>query len=630
MITGDEIRAAAEIFQRERGLENPLYSSITLLEPGKDDLLSFERDGTAIDRRADICAVMGPTTLAEAVVNLTRGTLESYRELQDAHPAILMEEVVNAVFALHEDQRFIDAMAKRGITDLDQVQMDPWPPGTFGHDFELPGRRLTKVIFYQRHFPTDNGYGHPIEGVYAYVDLATREIVEFVDKGVVPIPQGDQNYYPDHVGPLRTDLKPLEIHQPEGPSFTVEGNLVKWQRWQLRVSMDPIEGLILHQVAYDDPAAGRLRSILHRAALSEMVVPYGSNDELQYWKNAFDLGEWGLGRMVNSLELGCDCLGEIHYFDADMADEHGGAMTMQNVICMHEEDYGILWKHRDLHSGTTEVRRSRRLVVSSIYTVGNYEYGMYWYFYLDGTIQLEMKLTGIIQPQAFDPEVGEPDFASVIAPGIAAPHHQHLFCMRLDMAVDGPDNSVYEVDVAPVDPGPDNPHANAFKPTVTPLRTEKEAQRVIDPARARTWRIANPNVMNGLGKPVAYKLSPHATPTLHALPDAWVNKRAGFATKNLWVTRHAPDERHAAGRYPSQSSGGGGLPEWTAGDRSIENTDVVVWHTFGVTHIVRPEDFPVMPVEYTGFHLIPYGFFDRNPALDVPPSTNTGSHCHSD
>jgi primary-amine oxidase len=70
--------------------------------------------------------------------------------------------------------------------------------------------------------------------------------------------------------------------------------------------------------------------------------------------------------------------------------------------------------------------------------------------------------------------------------------------------------------------------------------------------------------------------------------------------------------------------GGAGLPAWTARDRSVVDTDIVLWHSFGVTHIPRPEDWPVMPVESTGFVLMPFGFFDRNPALDVPPSAE---HC---
>jgi primary-amine oxidase len=294
---------------------------------------------------------------------------------------------------------------------------------------------------------------------------------------------------------------------------------------------------------------------------------------------------------------------------------------------MHEEDYGILWKHVDLWGGTSEVRRSRRLVVSFISTVGNYEYGFYWYFYLDGTIQLEVKLTGIVSPMAIEPGT-TPKFANVIAEGVAAPHHQHMFNARLDFDVDGTTNEIYEVDAERMPPGPDNPWLNAFRAKKTLLDTEQRAQRETDPSVSRTWRIVNPEARNGLGQPTSNKLVPTmSTPTLLAHPESSVGKRAAFAQHNLWVTPYAADERRAAGDYPNQHAGGDGLPRWTAQDRSVANTDLVVWYSFGVTHFVRPEDWPVMPVEYTGFLLSPFGFFDRNPALDVPPSE--GEHCHS-
>jgi primary-amine oxidase len=369
-----------------------------------------------------------------------------------------------------------------------------------------------------------------------------------------------------------------------------------------------------------------VRPVLFRAAVSEMVVPYGHPGPMHAWKSAFDAGEWGLGRMANSLTLGCDCLGEIRYFDDVFADEKGRPHTRTNAICMHEEDYGILWKHVDLVSGRTEVRRSRRLVVSSIATVGNYEYGFYWYFYLDGTIQLEVKLSGIMSTMAVaNGDAG--DHAKMVAPGLAAPYHQHLFNVRLDIEVDGPDNAVFEVDAAGAGkPGtPENPWGNVFGTTATLLETESAARRDVDPSRSRTWRIANRSARNGVGEPTAYKLLPASTPTLLAHPDSSVGRRAAFASHNLWVTPYDPEERRAAGDYPNQHRGGAGLPEWTARDRPIVDTDIVLWHSFGVTHIPRPEDWPVMPVEYTGFTLVPFGFFDRNPALDVPPS---GDHCH--
>ena len=255
---------------------------------------------------------------------------------------------------------------------------------------------------------------------------------------------------------------------------------MRWQKWSLRIGMDPLEGLVLWTVGYED--GGRVRPVVYRASVSEMVVPYGHPGPMHAWKSAFDAGEWGLGRMANSLTLGCDCLGEIRYFDDVFADERGKPRTRPNAICLHEEDYGILWKHVDMVSGRTEVRRSRRLVVSSIATVGNYEYGFYWYFYLDGTMQLEVKLTGIMSTMAVaDDDPG--DHASLIAPGLAAPYHQHLFNVRLDMEVDGPDNEVYEVDAVPTgSPGSaENPWGNAFGTTATLL-----GERAGRPARRRS------------------------------------------------------------------------------------------------------------------------------------------------
>jgi primary-amine oxidase len=192
------------------------------------------------------------------------------------------------------------------------------------------------------------------------------------------------------------------------------------------------------------------------------------------------------------------------------------------------------------------------------------------------------------------------------------------------MDVDGPINEVHEIDVVADEAGPDNPMGNAFRPHATRLDSELAAQRVVDPARGRTWRITNPSVHNAHGEAVAYKLVPGSTPTLLADPTSSVGRRAAFATRNLWVTPYEPDERRAAGPYPNQSSGDDGLPRWTAADRSLVGTDIVVWYSFGVTHIARPEDWPVMPVEYAGFQLVPFGFFDRNPALDVPPPAHCG------
>jgi primary-amine oxidase len=195
------------------------------------------------------------------------------------------------------------------------------------------------------------------------------------------------------------------------------------------------------------------------------------------------------------------------------------------------------------------------------------------------------------------------------------------------MMVDGPDNTVYELNSEAVPPGAENPHGNAWVVTETPLTRESDAQRLIDPFKARSWKIANPSQRNAVGGSTAYRLVPHDNVLPFYQPDAHAIRRAGFATKHLWVTAYDPDERYAAGAYPNQHPGGAGLPAYVRADRPLDRTDVVVWYTFGAHHVVRPEDWPVMPVQRVGFHLQPSGFFDGNPALDVPPAARS---CHSD
>ncbi|HEY6624670.1 MAG TPA: primary-amine oxidase [Acidimicrobiales bacterium] len=624
-LTAEEIRAAVTAVRADgRVGKEARFATVTLDEPPKAVLSAF-RPGDPVERRVHLVIVPGPeSTVIEAVVAVDAAAgaaIVSWVERSDVRPALLFEESMRAIRALKADPDWQEAMRRRDITDFDKVQIDPWPTGNFGRP-EEENRRIARCLSYYREHTADNGYARPIEGVIATVDAARGQVLEMLDYGIVPLPEETGSYYPEDHEPLRTDLRPLEIVQPEGPSFTVESNLVRWQRWSVRVSMDPHDGLVLHTIGYED--GGRVRPILHRASITEMVVPYGDPGPLHGWKNAFDVGEWGLGRMANSLTLGCDCLGEIVYLDATLASERGDPYVVPNAVCIHEEDYGILWKHQDLLAARTEVRRSRRLVISSIATVGNYEYGFYWYFYLDGSMQLEVKLTGIMSTQALAPGEWSP-YATLVAPGLAAPVHQHLFCARLDIEVGGAVNEVHEVSCEALPVGDANPWSNAFVSVDTRLESELEARRNIDPGSSRYWKFVNPTVRNRLGEPVAYKLVPGSTPTLLAHPESSVGRRAGFAQHNLWVTPFAPQERRGAGDYPNQHAGGDGLPLWTAADRSLTDTDLVAWHTFGVTHVPRPEDWPVMPVEYCGFQLVPVGFFDANPALDLPPSP---SHCH--
>ena len=628
-LTADEIEAAVAILKEGRRLGPRVrFETVVLKEPDKEVVKVFSA-GDPIRREAFLVILDNDEEATyEATVSLSDGKVSSWEHIPGVQPRIMFDEFAECEAAVKADPGFQEALRKRGITDPSLVMVDPWSAGYYGYPDE-EGRRLALARNFLRSSPTDNGYARPIEGLSALVDLNKMEVMRIDDFGVMPLPPNDGNYAAEFIdqfgGRFRQDLKPLEITQPEGPSFTVDGHKVTWQKWQLRVGFTPREGLVLHTVGYEDQ--GRIRPILYRAALSDMVVPYGEPGGDHYRKNAFDAGEYGIGSLTNPLTLGCDCLGEIFYFDADLNTGSGQAFTIPNAVCMHEEDYGILWKHTDWRTGQVEVRRSRRLVISSIATVGNYEYGFFWYFYQDGTIQLEIKLTGIINTAGIEP--GEiPRYGTFVAPGLVGHIHQHFFNFRLDMSVDGESNTVHEVNTVAEPLGRDNPHANAFYAQATALKSESEAQRVIDPMSGRYWIVTNPSVENALGRPVGYKLMPGENILPFADPGASIMKRAGFMAKHLWVTPYAADELSATGSYPNQHPGGAGLPEYTKNDRNVENTDLVLWYTLGYHHVPRPEDWPISPVGYCGFSLKPVGFFNTNPVLDVPPSAHHNGACH--
>ncbi len=544
----------------------------------------------------------------------------SKQHLPDARPMIQLEEFMAIEDAVKADPRFIEACAKRGLTDMSLICVDPWSAGNFGVDGE-EGRHLSHAFCWVKSSPNDNLYAHPIDGINPVIDIKTMEVIRVDDHGVIPVPKTDVNYDRAFVTePPRGDLKPINVEQPDGVSFEMEGRTIRWHDWSIVIGFNAREAITLHNISYAD------RPICYRASLAEMVIPYGSPRAPHYRKNVFDIGEYGIGKLANSLELGCDCLGAIHYLDCWISDINGDPMCIKNGICIHEEDDGILWKHWDFRTERTEVRRARRLVISSISTVGNYEYGSYWYFYLDGTFELEMKATGIINTVACVP--GEPEKYGVeVSPGVVGQVHQHLFCARLDMAIDGDRNSVVECDTVAEPLGPDNPYGNAFYVQETRLDIEGGRQR--KPEAQRYWKFINPNKKNHVGKPTGYKLEPRDSVAVFTHPDSPSGQRMGFVRHHLWVTAADPEERYPSGEYVNHSDGSDGLATYAGKGRSIDNTDLVAWHVFGLHHQPRTEDFPVQPCVTAGFKLMPNGFFDTNPNLDLPADKNQAS-CHAD
>ncbi|KAJ7569207.1 hypothetical protein O6H91_01G066900 [Diphasiastrum complanatum] len=557
-----------------------------------------------------------------------RGKVISCQVAHNVQPSMDAEEYAQCEATVKAHGPFREAMKKRGVEDMDLVMVDPWCAGYYEEN-DAPDRRLARPLIFCRaesDCAMENGYARPVEGIYVLVDLQNMKILEFEDRKFVPLPPPDplRNYTPSHIrGGLRSDIKPLHITQPEGPSFRVNGHYVEWQKWNFRIGFTPREGLVIHTVAYDDGSRGR-RSVAHRLSFVEMVVPYGDPVDPHYRKNAFDAGEDGLGKNAHSLKKGCDCLGSIKYFDAYLTSYRGRVEKIENAICMHEEDHGILWKHQDWRTGLSEVRRSRRLTVSFICTVANYEYGFYWHFYQDGKIEAEVKLTGILSLGAL--RAGETrKHGTVIAPGLYAPVHQHFFVARMNMAVDCKPgealNQVVEVDVIPEEAGPSNPHSNAFYAKESILQSEMHAQRDCNPRSARHWIVRNTRSLNRVGQPTGYKLLPGANCLPLVGPNAKILRRAEFLTHNLWVTQYMRDEQFPAGEFPNQNPRvGEGLSTWVKQDRNLEEADIVLWYIFGVTHVPRLEDWPVMPVDHIGFSLVPVGFFNCSPAIDVPPS----------
>ena len=278
----------------------------------------------------------------------------------------------------------------------------------------------------------------------------------------------------------------------------------------------------------------------------------------------------------------------------------------------------------------TEVRRMRRVVVSVHATVANYEYLVYFRFYPDGNIECEVRATGIMVVSHF-PEGGSHPHGTLVDNRTYAPFHQHFIVARMDLDVDGEDNTVYQSETRMVPTGPDNPYGLSLQQVNTPLRTEEEGKQDPHYPTQRSWKVVNDNVKTGLGVSPSYKLVASANVPAMFDPASPILDRCRAIEHTLWVTPNDREERWPAGEFVNQGGGGMGLPAWTAQNRSIENTDVVLWYTFGIHHITRPEDWPIMPADTVNFWLKPFGFFDRNPSLDVAPTpAKSGSCCSTE
>lgn len=612
-LSQEEIAAAVRfLFADGRINQQSRFASMVLQEPPKSEVLRFQ-PGKPFRREAFVVVYEAQSNSTyEAVVDLRERRVLSWNKLSGVQPAVMPIEFDEITAAVRRDPRWQEAMKKRGISDFDKVEVDPWSAG----HFDIEGEKGIRLVRAVSHYKGNgkNAYVRPIEGVVAYVDVSAKKVIQLIDTGVVPVPPDSGELDEASIGKLRAAPAPLQISQPRGRSFTVQGNEVRWQNWRFRFAMNTREGLVLYTVGYED--AGKVRPILYRASLSEMAVPYGDPGPAWFFRNAFDMGEYGMGWTATPLERGTDVPVNAMLLDAVLPTNLGATYTIPRAVALYERDGGVLWRHQE------QSRRARQLVLGYFATAGNYDYGFHWIFHQDGTLEMDLHMTGIMTAKGVMPKKemhGSDDgHGHMVGKGVEAVHHQHFMNFRLDLDVDGPINRVLEMNTEAAPAGPMNLYRNAIVMKETVLEREQDAQRQLNLASSRKWKVINADARNTLGEPTGYILVPGENAVPYAAPDSSVRRRAAFVNAHLWVTPYEPSELFAAGSYVNQHPGGEGLPRWTKANRPLVNEDVVLWYTLGVTHIPRPEEWPVMPVHHAGFKLVPAGFFSRNPALDVP------------
>ena len=625
-LNADEFRQTAATLRRE-GLITDSYrfAALELKEPAKAAVKAWSA-GDPVPRTSFAVLWDRLTNKTyEATVDLTGDKVVSFDHIPDVTPNFTHDEFNEVDEAMRANPDVLAALAKRGFTDMDLILIDVWTYGKALMPEKYRDRRLGWCDLWARETYEGNPYGHPVSGLKLLVDMNSLELLEIEEHHDYGHPEVDCEYIPSVRGTeVRTDLKPLLITQPEGSSFTVEGTELKWQNWTMRLGFNYREGPVIYQVSFDDK--GTKRDVAYRMSFAEMIVPYRDPSFDHYRRTAYDIGEWGLGCMTTSLELGCDCLGEITYVDATLADSKGEPFDIKQAICLHEEDNAIGWKHVDHRTGA-EVRRQRRMVVSCHATVANYEYLVYWRFYQDGNIECEVRATGIMVTTPMLEGETPPPYGTVVDKNTYAPYHQHFLVARLDLDVDGDQNTVMEVDSFAPPVSEENPYGLALVTKATPIKSESESARDFDWSTQRSWKVVNPNKQNRVGTAVAYKLVPGACFPPMMDPSTPQYVRAPVIGHTLWVTKNNEDERWPAGNYPTQSEVCSGISEWVKDDAALVNTDVVLWYVFGVHHITRIEEWPIMSVDTISFWLKPSGFFDQNPSIDAPPSPKGA--CHS-
>ena len=621
-LTAGEYSAVLEILKAASVVgAASLYALVTLQEPAKSQVLTW-KVGEKVNRAAFVIVKRGSETF-ESIVDLTNRRVVDWKQIPDVQPGMLLSQEYNFIQMLvlgHPEWR--SAIRERGIENLRDVVCQPFTVGYFGLA-EEEGRRLFKVVCYDSS-GISNFWGRPLEGLTAVVDPDRREVVRIIDTGRVPIPKAPVDFDQESVGRLRKAPHPIVYQQAGGPGFRLDGRTVSWQNWSFHFRVDPRLGLVISLVRYQDQ--GKVRSILYQGSLSELFLSYMDPDVGWYFRAFMDAGEYGVGKLAVPLQQGIDCPETAVFFDSIFVHDWGESYRQERTACLFERySDDLAWRHYEVLTGETETRKRTDLVLRSISAIGNYDYVFDWVFRQDGSIQVAVGSSGVEQVKAVksrtiadDQDGRDTAYGRMVADHTVAVNHDHFFSFRLDLDVDGPENSFLYEHLKPKSTEGESPRPSVWFVDSRIAETEREARLRINLERPALWRVINPHVKGPVGYPVSYQLKPGRNAVFLLSPEEMPQKRAGFTQFHLWATHYNPGERYAAGTYPNQSKGGDGLPSWAGSSSSIRKTDLVLWYTLGFHHVVRAEDWPVLPTSWTSFELRPFDFFARNPALDLP------------
>ncbi|PWJ55248.1 primary-amine oxidase [Dyadobacter jejuensis] len=615
-----EIKMVKEILLGEKLFGKDRYFSfISLAEPPKAEVLAYE-SGKGFRREALASVYDFPKNLLlEIKVDLNGKQVLKIDTMVGQQPVGLLGFKADSIVLsqiMPANKEWVAALEKRGIS-LDSISYRTNTAGDMGIG---PKEHREEVVSATYKNKSLRNLG--ITGLAAFVDLTDRKVLKVVDDGVGFDTPMNINYFKEDSAISTTpDTKPIEIQQPEGVTYEIKGHEVIWNNWKFRYGISAREGLIIYQASFLDN--GEWRSVMYRGSMPEMVVNYGSPDLKTASNNFFDVGVYRLGQSrARPMVPGSDVPANATFLSTVIQNDTGKVAPFERAAAIYEELDGPLWRHNKVSVPATN------LAIKYFTTIGNYDYGFKWVFKQDGNIDIVTELNGIVQirgvhrtndlPGSQDETYQGSYFGTLVSEHVEAVNHQHFFVFRLDMDVDGPINTAGEMNTIAVPSGPSNPYNNSMVTQMVDFKTEKEAQRSISAGTARHWKFMNHAKTDIFGHHSSYMLMPSAGVKPLVNEKASLLRRAGFLKNHMWVTPLNENEIYPAGKYPASNMQDAGLPTWTAQDRDIEDKDIVLWYVAGITHIVRPEEWPIMAPHYIKFTLMPYGFFDQNPTVKMP------------